>query len=68
MVEDAGGRRSCLGQGRTRVGDEITSVLLGKQMERAMSVGMGIVGVYSSGSSAEGSTAVEDLEMGGEEM
>ena len=41
---------------------------LGKRMERAMLVGMGIVGVYSSESSAEGSTAVEDLEMGGEEM
>ena len=51
-----------------RVGDKITSVPLGKQMERAVSVGMGIVGVYSSKSSAEGSTAVEDSEMGGEEM
>ena len=44
------------------------SVPLDKRMERAMSVGMGIVGVYSSESSAEGSTAVEDSEMGGEEM
>ena len=44
------------------------SVLLGKQMERAMSVGMGIVGVYSSESLAEGSTMVEDSEMGGEEI
>ena len=51
-----------------QVGDEITSVPLGKWMERAMSVGMGTVGVYSSGSSAEGSTTVEDSEMGGEEM
>ena len=33
-----------------------------------MLVGMGIVGVYSSESSAEGSTAVEGSEMGGEEM
>ena len=33
-----------------------------------MSVGMGIVGVYSSESLAEGSTMVEDSEMGGEEM
>ena len=68
MVEDAGGRWSCLGRRRTRVGEEITSVPLGKQMERAMLIGMGIVGVYLSKSSAEGSTAVEDSEMGGEEM
>ena len=33
-----------------------------------MSVAMGIVGVYSSELSAERSTAVEDSEMGGEEM
>ena len=33
-----------------------------------MSVGMGIVGVYSSELLAEGSTTVEDSEMGGEEM
>ena len=44
------------------------SVPLGKWMERAMSVGMGIVGVYLSESLAEGSTTVEDSEMGGEEM
>ena len=41
---------------------------LGKRMEQAVLVGMGTVGVYSSGSSAEGSTTVEDSEMGGEEM
>ena len=51
-----------------RVGDEIMSVPLGKRMERAVSVGMGIVGVYLSESSVEGSTTVEDSEMGGEEM
>ena len=51
-----------------QVGEEITLVPLGKQMEQAVSVGLGIVGVYSSESSAEGSTAVEDSEMGGEEM
>ena len=68
MVEDAGGRRSCSGRGRTRVGDEITLVPLGKWMERAVLVGMGIVGVYLSGSLAEGSTTVEDSEMDGEEM
>ena len=33
-----------------------------------MLVGMGIVGMYSSKSSVEGSTVVEDSEMGGEEM
>ena len=33
-----------------------------------MLVGMGIMGVYLSELSAEGSTTVEDSEMGGEEM
>ena len=40
-------------------------MLLGK---RAVSVEMGIVGVYLSELSAEGSTVVEDSEMGGKEM
>ena len=51
-----------------QVGDEITSVPLGRWMEQAVLVGMGIVGVYLSESLAEGSTTVEDSEMGGEEM
>ena len=44
------------------------SVPLGKWIERAVLVEIGIVGLYLSESSAEGSTAVEDSEMGGEEM
>ena len=68
MVKDAGGRWSCSGRGRTQVGEKIMSVPLGKRMEQAVLVGMGIVGVYSSKSSVEGSTVVEDSEMGGEEM
>ena len=51
-----------------QVGEESMSVLLGKWIECAVSAGIGIVGLYSSESSAEGSTAVEDSEMGGEEM
>ena len=51
-----------------QVEEESMSVPLGKWIERAVSVGIGIVGLYSSESSAEGSTTVEDSEMGGEEM
>ena len=58
----------CLGRGRTWVGDDNTSVPFERWKVCVASAGIGMVGSGSSSRVVKGSTVVEVLESGGEEL